>query len=82
MCEVSQSATWKDSKKIPKKEEAFEQRKMVDPPVNSQRFFLSEERGCSHDSGEILKSRVKRAGGSNFRTYYKKESFQITSKKA
>ena len=32
------------------------------PPVNSQRFFLSEERGCSHDSGEILKSRVKRAG--------------------
>ena len=33
------------------------------PPVNSRRFFLSEERGCSQDSGKILKSRVKRVRG-------------------
>lgn len=51
------------------------------PPVNSQQFFLSEERGCSQDSEEILKSRVKRAGGLNFRTHYKKENFQTTSKR-
>ena len=51
------------------------------PPVNSQRLFLSEERGCSQDSEEILKSRVKRAGGLNFRTHYKKENFQTTSKR-
>nr|DAU91659.1 MAG TPA: hypothetical protein [Caudoviricetes sp.] len=33
------------------------------PPVNSHGFFLRGERGCGHDSGKILKSRVKRAGG-------------------
>lgn len=43
------------------------------PPVNSQRFFLSEERGCSHDSGEKMKSRVKRVGVTFLEIYYKKE---------
>lgn len=43
------------------------------PPVNSQRFFLSEERGCSRDSGEKLKSRAKRVGVVFLETYYKKE---------
>ena len=46
------------------------------PPVNSLRFFLNEERGCSHDSGEILKSRVKRARGTNFKNYFKKNFFE------
>ena len=46
---------------------------MVVPPVNSLRFLLNEERGCSHDSGEKLKSRVKRAGVAFLEIYYKKE---------
>lgn len=36
-------------------------------------FFLNEERGCSHDSGEKLKSRVKRVGVAFLEIYYKKE---------
>lgn len=43
------------------------------PPVNSLRFLLNEERGCSHDSGGKLKSRVKRVGVAFLGIYYKKE---------
>lgn len=46
---------------------------MVVPPVNSLQFLLNEERGCSHDSGEKLKSRVKRVGAAFLEIYYKKE---------
>ena len=42
-------------------------------PVNSLRFFLNEERGCSHDSGEKMKTRVKRVGVAFLEIYYKKE---------
>ena len=43
------------------------------PPVISLRFFLNEERGCSHDSGEKMKTRVKRVGVAFLEIYYKKE---------
>lgn len=46
---------------------------MVVPPVNSLQFLLNEERGCSHDSGEKLKSRAKRVGVVFLEIYYKKE---------
>nr|DAZ35495.1 MAG TPA: hypothetical protein [Caudoviricetes sp.] len=36
------------------------------PPVNSQRFFLSEERGCSHDSGEKMKISREKGKGIRF----------------
>ena len=71
---VPQLATWKSSKEVREEEEACEQREMVGPPpVDSLRFFLKEERGCSHDSGEILKSRVKRVGVAFLKFYYKKK---------
>lgn len=73
MYAVSQPATWKSSEEVREKEEARERREMVVPPVNSLRFFLNEERGCSHDSGEKLKSRVKRVGVAFLEIYYKKE---------
>lgn len=45
------------------------------PPVNFCEIFLNGERACGHDSGKILKSRVKRARGTNFKNYFKKNFF-------
>lgn len=46
------------------------------PPVNFCEIFLNGERACGHDSGKILKSRVKRARGTNFKNYFKKKFFE------
>ena len=46
------------------------------PPVNFCEIFLNGERACGHDSGKILKSRVKRARGTNFKNYFKKNFFE------
>ena len=74
MYAVSQPATWKSSEEVREKEEARERREMVVPPRSILcEFFLNEERGCSHDSGEKLKSRVKRVGVAFLEIYYKKE---------
>ena len=73
MYAVSQPETWQSTEKVCEKEEASERREMVVPPVNSLRFLLNEERGCSHDSGEKLKSSVKRVGVAFLEIYYKKE---------
>ena len=52
LCTQCHNLRQKSSEEVREKEEACERREMVVPPVNSLRFFLNEERGCSHDSGE------------------------------
>ena len=42
-------------------------------PGQFSAIFLNEERGCSHDSGEKMKTRVKRVGVAFLEIYYKKE---------
>ena len=49
---------------------------VIPPPVNFCEIFLNGERACGHDSGKILKSRVKRARGTNFKNYFKKNFFE------
>ena len=44
------------------------------------KIFLLGERGRGHDSGEKIKSRVKRAGVCFFRICYKKEKFSDSEK--